>query len=119
MANSFMGTRPILVVSDPELIKDMNIKNFHHFVDHMDTKSGDPLNDRSLFNLMGDEWKAMRSVISPTFSSGKMRAMHPLIIDCVHRLDQYLETKAINGDELDVKRAMGNLTMDVIASCTS
>ncbi|CAG2109097.1 unnamed protein product [Medioppia subpectinata] len=46
-----------------------------------------------------------------------MRAMHPLIIDCVHRLDQYLETKAINGDELDVKRAMGNLTMDVIASC--
>ncbi|CAG2101452.1 unnamed protein product [Medioppia subpectinata] len=106
-----------LIVADPELINTMNTRDFHLFVDRTAWKSGDPLNDRSLFQLMGDEWKAMRSVISPTFSSGKMRAMHPLIIDCVHRLDQYLETKAINGDELDVKRAMGNLTMDVIASC--
>ncbi|CAG2116475.1 unnamed protein product [Medioppia subpectinata] len=113
----FFGTRPMLVVADPELIKEINIRDFHNFVDHNDIKTGDPLQDRSLFNLMGDEWKAMRSVISPTFSSGKMRAMHPIITDCVHRLDQYLETKAINGDELDVKRAMGNLTMDVIASC--
>ncbi|CAG2100140.1 unnamed protein product [Medioppia subpectinata] len=113
----FGFSTPVLTIADPELIKDISIKDFHNFVDHSDMKSGDPLNDRSLFNLMGDEWKAMRSVISPTFSSGKMRAMHPMITDCVHRLDQYLETKAINGDELDVKRAMGNLTMDVIASC--
>ncbi|CAG2100141.1 unnamed protein product [Medioppia subpectinata] len=113
----FAFSRPILTIADPELIKDITIKDFHNFVEHTDMKLGDPLNDRSLFNLMGDEWKAMRSVISPTFSSGKMRAMHPLIIDCVHRLDQYLETKAINGDELDVKRAMGNLSMDVIALC--
>ncbi|CAG2101453.1 unnamed protein product [Medioppia subpectinata] len=112
-----LGSRPLLYVSDPMLINTMNTRDFHVFSDRSDMKSGDPLNDRSLFNLMGNEWKAMRSVISPTFSSGKMRSMHPIIIDCVHRLDQYLETKAINGDELDVKRAMGNLTMDVIASC--
>ncbi|CAG2100139.1 unnamed protein product [Medioppia subpectinata] len=84
----FVFSRPVLIVADPELIKDMNIRDFHNFVDHNDVKSGDPLNDRSLFNLMGDEWK-----------------------------DKYLELKVKNGDELDVKRAMGNLTMDVIASC--
>jgi len=58
-----MGTRPVLVVADPQLIKDMNIKDFHIFVDHTDLTTGDTLNDRSLFNLLGDEWKKMRSIV--------------------------------------------------------
>jgi hypothetical protein len=42
----------------------MNIKDFHIFVDNNDLTSGDPLNDRQLFNLFGDEWKKMRSIVS-------------------------------------------------------
>jgi cytochrome P450 family 3 subfamily A len=60
---TFMGTRPVLVVGDPQLIKDMNIKDFHIFVDHNDLITGDPLKDRSLFNLFGDEWKKLRSIV--------------------------------------------------------
>ena len=51
------------MINDPELIKDMNVRDFHHFVDHDDFKTGDPFQDRSLFNLMGDEWKKMRSIV--------------------------------------------------------
>ncbi|CAG2173218.1 unnamed protein product, partial [Oppiella nova] len=114
---TFIGTQPILMVTDPELIKDMNIKDFHVFVNRNDFLFNDILNDRALTNLMGDEWKTMRSIISPTFSSGKMRSMHPIIIDCVHRLDNYLETKAMTGEDVEMKKTMGSLTMDVIASC--
>ncbi|CAG2114836.1 unnamed protein product, partial [Medioppia subpectinata] len=114
---TFLGTKPNLMICDPQLIKDMNIKDFHVFFDHNDFITGDPLNDRSLFNLLGDDWKKMRSIISPTFSSGKMRAMHPIIVDCVHRLEDYLEKKSKNGEDVELKKAMGNLTMDVIASC--
>ena len=46
-----------------------------------------------------------------------MRSMHPIIIDCVHRLDNYLETKAMAGEDVEMKKTMGSLTMDVIASC--
>jgi len=59
-----MGTRPVLVVAEPELIKNMNIRDFHIFVDHNDITTGDPLNDRALINLLGDEWKKMRSIVS-------------------------------------------------------
>jgi len=59
-----LGTRPILVVGEPELIKNMNIKDFHIFVDRNDITTGDPLSDRSLFNLFGDDWKKMRSIVS-------------------------------------------------------
>jgi len=59
-----MGTRPVLMIGEPELIKEMNIKDFHIFVDHNDITTGDTLNDRSLFNLFGDDWKKMRSIVS-------------------------------------------------------
>ncbi|XP_054157190.1 cytochrome P450 3A8-like [Oppia nitens] len=109
----FIADRPVLVVSDPEIIKDMNIRDFHLFVDRNDFETGDPINDRSMFNLKSDEWKKMRSIISPTFSSGKMRSMHPIIIDCIKRLDKHLSDKK----EVEMKKTMGNLTMDVIATC--
>ncbi|CAG2167511.1 unnamed protein product [Oppiella nova] len=113
----FLGTRPVLMVADPEVIRDMNIKHFHAFVNRHNFTLNSVMVDRSLFNLMGDEWKTMRSIITPTFSSGKMRAMHPIIIDCVHRLDNYLETKAMIGEDVEMKETMGSLTIDAIASC--
>ncbi|XP_054157189.1 cytochrome P450 9e2-like [Oppia nitens] len=109
----FIADRPMLVVSDPEIVKDMNIKDFHLFVDRSDYETGDPISDRSLFTLKSDDWKKMRSIISPTFSSGKMRSMHPIIIDCIKRLDKHLSDKK----EVEMKKTMGNLTMDVIATC--
>ncbi len=60
---TFMGTRPVLIIADPQLIKDMNIKDFHIFVNHNDFITGDLLLDRSLPNLFGDEWKKMRSIV--------------------------------------------------------
>ena len=56
--------RPLLRVADPQLIKDINIKDFHLFMDRNDLVTGHPLEDRSLFNLKGDEWKKMRSIVS-------------------------------------------------------
>ncbi|XP_054157185.1 cytochrome P450 3A24-like [Oppia nitens] len=109
----FMVNRPVLTVADPDLIKQMNIRDFHMFVDRNDLITGDPMNDRSMFNLKGDEWKKIRSIISPTFSSGKMRSMHPLIIDCIARLDKHLSDKTV----VEMQKTMGNLTMDVIATC--
>jgi cytochrome P450 family 3 subfamily A len=59
-----MGTRPVLIVADPQFVKDINIKDFHIFVNRTDLVFGDPLNDKSLFNLLGDDWKKLRSIVS-------------------------------------------------------
>ena len=61
--STFLGDKPGLMIADPELIKDINIKDFHLFVDRNDSISGDLMNDRALFNLFGDEWKKMRSIV--------------------------------------------------------
>ena len=44
--------------------------------------------------------------------------MHPLIEKCVERLENVLYKKAKDiNNEIELKQLMGNLTMDVIASC--
>ncbi len=56
--------------------------------------------------------------ISPTFSSGKMRKMHALVEECVKSLENAL-TKVANdqNNEIELKKVMGNYTMDVIGLC--
>ncbi|XP_054154789.1 cytochrome P450 3A11-like [Oppia nitens] len=114
---TYFGSRPVLYVSDPQLIKQMNIKDFNVFIDRNDFNYANDLLHQSLFNMKANEWKNMRSITSPTFSSGKMRSMHPIVVDCVHRLDRYLEPKALNRETIEMKKTMGCLTMDVIAAC--
>ncbi|XP_054157851.1 cytochrome P450 3A56-like [Oppia nitens] len=113
----YFGDQPILCTSDPEIVKEINFKSFHLFTDRDDFIFGDELHDRALSSLKGNEWKNMRSIISPTFSPGRMRAIHPIIIDCVQRLDEYLESKMLNKEEdIEMIKTMGCLTMDVIAA---
>ncbi|CAG2120777.1 unnamed protein product, partial [Medioppia subpectinata] len=79
---------------------------------------GHPIFERSLLTARGDVWKQIRTIVSPTFSSGKMRKMQILIKDCVERVDNKLETLANSeNNEIDIKKVFVNYTMDVIALC--
>ena len=56
--------------------------------------------------------------MSPIFSTGKLRHMGDFMRDIsTNRLDKLFETAAISGEELDLKKAFGKFSMDVIASC--
>ena len=105
----------MLVVAEPQLIKDICVKDFNNFIDRGNTSFGHPMFDRSLLLVSGEEWKQTRTIVSPTFSSGKMRRMHVLVEECVKRLDKFLE-KTVN-IEIDVRKVMQNYTMDVVAIC--
>ncbi|CAG2117140.1 unnamed protein product, partial [Medioppia subpectinata] len=114
---AYMGSKPQLVVAEPELVKNIMIKDFHLFVNHNNLGSIDEIADHSLLSAEDEEWKRLRSIVSPTFSTGKIRKMHAMVEHCVKGVDKMLE-KAANGEqEVDVRSLMGNYTMDGIASC--
>lgn len=46
-----------------------------------------------------------------------MKKMHELVVQCVNSLDAKLQSVAQSGEEVDVKKTMGDYTMDVIARC--
>lgn len=77
-------------------------------------------------SVNGEEWKRQRSIMTPTFSSGKIKAMFGLMASCVDSMEKSLmdnlaKLQSIKSDqpilELDVKSFFGKYTMDVIAKC--
>ncbi|TRY76240.1 hypothetical protein TCAL_09228 [Tigriopus californicus] len=67
----YEGPEAKFYVKDPELIKQVMIKDFDHFVDlNFIPKelANMPVNEFGLANALGDEWRALKSSITPAFS---------------------------------------------------
>ncbi|OXU27622.1 hypothetical protein TSAR_009025 [Trichomalopsis sarcophagae] len=47
----------------------------------------------NLFNLTGERWKEVRNLVSPAFTSSKMKAMFELIVQCAKDFVGYLEER--------------------------
>lgn len=74
-------TSPIICIRDPQLVQSIAVKHFDHFVDHrviIDEKL-DPLFGNVLFSLRGDKWRDVRKILSPAFTSSKMKLMFDLV----------------------------------------
>jgi len=110
--------RPVLFLMDPDLIKNILVKDFEHFQDHgfPFDEDVDPLG-ANLFMLNGDKWKNLRSKLSPTFTSGRMKMMFQTLFECGQELQKYFEEPANVEVILDVKEVLARFTTDVIASC--
>lgn len=114
-------TVPLLMISDPELIKRITIKDFDHFVDHRQYLPPDcePLMGKSLLFLNGDRWRDMRTTLSPAFTGNKIRRMFHLVAECSRYYSTVLLSEARQSKRPYVVE-MKDLTMryanDVIAS---
>ncbi|XP_042203443.1 cytochrome P450 9e2-like [Homarus americanus] len=112
--------RPILVVGDLELMKHITVKDFDYFTDRRNftlTNEGDDVMNDMITNKTGNEWKTLRSIMTPTFTSGKMRGMYPLVCDKADDLVSFSLKEAANNPHIDMKHNFGRFTMDTIASC--
>lgn len=53
--------------------------------------------------LQGQKWKEMRMKLAPTFTSGKIKAMFPLMTECVDNFDEHLQIIAESNEIFDAK----------------
>ena len=75
-------------------------------------KLSDPLFSNQLSVVVDEQWKRLRAVITPTFSTGKIRRMKPCIDDICKTLMTNFEMCAPFGE---MKQLAGAFTMDTIA----
>lgn len=120
---TFEFTRPAVFIRDIELVKRIAIKDFEHFLDHrtvVDDKV-DPFWGRSLFSLKGQEWKHMRSTLSPAFTSSKIRLMVPMMTEVgelmVQSITQRIQESKTGYLVIAAKELTSRFATDVIASC--
>ncbi|CAG2110336.1 unnamed protein product, partial [Medioppia subpectinata] len=101
-------TKPVLFVSDPDLIRNILVKDFHIFNNRR------PLLDNMLTVVKDEQWKKIRSIMSPTFSTGKLKKMMPLIVECRNSLFNNLDKIAKTDGQTDMKRLLGAYAMEVV-----
>ena len=112
----YQGVSPVLVVADPDLLKEIFVREFNSFSET--TNTFHKIQKQSLFFTNGQRWKDMRSIMSPTFTSGKMKAMHHLMKSAVSMLLEHMDSQMVNGSlDFNNKELYGDLTLGVIARC--
>ncbi|KAK3914765.1 Cytochrome P450 6k1 [Frankliniella fusca] len=117
---SYFANTPLLHLHDPEIIRQVFIKEFQDFNGrgvHCDPEN-DPLSGH-LFNLSGQPWRNMRVKLSPTFTTGKIKYMFGTISECADHLRDHIRasTKAGGGVyEEEVRELIARFSTDVISS---
>ncbi|XP_014211404.1 uncharacterized protein LOC106641481 [Copidosoma floridanum] len=116
---SLLFSSSLLIIRDLDLIKSVLIKNFDHFADRKNftNENNDPLFARNLAQLNGDKWHEIRNLLSPAFTSSKMRAMHVFMRRCAVNFTDKLLERYGNMDAVDMKDVFSRFTNDVIATC--
>lgn len=113
----FDGSLPNLWITDVAMIKAMYVKDFDHFVDRRNFEITTKVMRKWLTVMKGQEWKDIRSSVTPAFTTGKIKRMSGLIRDCVVQLcDRLTGFTEIEG-KIDAKLTFSAFTMDVIARC--
>ncbi|KAF7988778.1 hypothetical protein HCN44_007088 [Aphidius gifuensis] len=113
-------SNPNIVIRDPELIKLIAIKHFDHFVNHRSffNPEVDPLFGNNLFSLHDDRWREIRNLLTPAFTSSKMKGMFKLMSNCAENFVDYLVKDSKEKPlEINSKDAFCRYTNDVIATC--
>ncbi|XP_035692120.1 cytochrome P450 3A8-like [Branchiostoma floridae] len=113
----FNGRTPLLVISDPQMLREIFVKQFHKFTNRapegmaLDVKP----QARMLTQLVDDDWKNVRSTISPAFSGGKLKQMTEAMNSCADLLVGNIGNFGEKGESFDTKELTGAFTTDVIA----
>ncbi|GJQ82005.1 Cyp6a9 [Trypoxylus dichotomus] len=108
--------RPIYVPMDLDLVKRILQTDFNHFTDHGGyvNEIDDPLS-ATVFNLDGQRWKKLRTKLTPTFTSGKMKLMFPIMIQLSEGLVKTLQEDS-RKNIVDIKDISARFTTDVIGN---
>ena len=77
----YLGQTPTVLISDLDLLKEVMVKHFDHFHDrpvfptlYFRERSTPP----GLLRARGEFWKKLRVIVSPTFSSAKMKMVQTI-----------------------------------------
>lgn len=113
--------KPCLLVRDPEIAKQIMIRNFDNFPDRHfgGSKERDSSGMRNLFSMRSPLWKYLRTKITPTLRKSKLNQMLPLMLETTGPMMDYLKHRPSDVDSVkivDVQELNYKYTTDLIAT---
>ncbi|OTF70766.1 hypothetical protein BLA29_006150, partial [Euroglyphus maynei] len=96
--------RRALIMEDPKLARELSVKELHKFPDRFGGYLGKTSLVHSLFLMPANEdWKRIRTIVTPAFTSGKLKAMIAPINKILDNFLRNLDKHAESGEMFDVK----------------
>lgn len=121
MIGFFDFRTPTYMARDAGLINQIGIEQFDHFIDRdsfLDIETG-AMYGKSLVFMCGNEWRAMRSTLTPAFTSIKLRNMFEFSAEAAHEFTQSLVMESLqHGGQVcsEIIRLFGCYSADITAS---
>ncbi|XP_047118299.1 probable cytochrome P450 6a14 [Schistocerca piceifrons] len=112
----YRGLEPRLLVIDPNLIRQILVKDFDFFTDREPVPLDDPILEGQLFFMKGDRWRRLRNKLSPLFTSGKLKNMFQTLNECGSEMVEVLADAAREGKVLQFREVFALYTTEVIAT---
>ena len=113
---SYMGNIPTVMVSDPDIIKAVAIKQFPDFQDKNQSVAIPKFWTMSIGHATGQHWRFLRTTLSPAFSPEKIRKMEPIINKYLENFIEVVDKKVAESGVLDLEPVFAALSLDVICS---
>ncbi|XP_074097092.1 cytochrome P450 6k1-like [Cotesia typhae] len=97
----YVFDRPFLLVRDPEIIKNILVKDFNYFNDRFAKASPhDRIGDANLFFIKNPQWKIVRNNLTPIYSSGRVKKMFKLMVNVGDDLITLMESHNFKGNKI-------------------
>ncbi|XP_063957772.1 cytochrome P450 3A27-like isoform X1 [Lytechinus pictus] len=109
--------KPTLLVSDPDVVRKILVKDFDHFVNRDRAVLKNDLLDGGMLSAKDERWRQIRNLLSPSFTSVKLKRMFPLMKECAEVLVDVSTKCDEEGKNIECKELYGPYAMDVIGSC--
>ncbi|NWX29333.1 CP3AD protein, partial [Notiomystis cincta] len=110
------GRQPTLAVTDPQIIKSVLVKDcYTTFTNRRRTDLAGVLTN-AISLAENEHWKRLRTVLSPTFTSGKLKEMFPIMKHYGEVLVKNVQKQVKEDNSISVKDIFGSYSMDVVTS---
>ncbi|KAH1011226.1 hypothetical protein HUJ04_000640 [Dendroctonus ponderosae] len=111
----YLFYNPVWIPIDLKLIKKVLVTDYDHFSSHGFFHHKKDSLSENLFQKEGDEWKVLRSHLSPTFTPSKLKNMYATLYKFGHRMEERNSCK--KGQPLNIRDTTTSYLITVIASC--
>uniref|UniRef100_A0A672LXA1 Cytochrome P450 3A n=1 Tax=Sinocyclocheilus grahami TaxID=75366 RepID=A0A672LXA1_SINGR len=108
--------QPVLCIMDQSIFKTILVKECYSlFTNRRNFRLNGPLYD-AVSIVEDEDWRRIRSVLSPSFTSGRLKEMFGIMKTHSHILVDNLGKTATRGEAVDIKEFFGAYSMDVVTS---
>lgn len=114
---AYMGLKAIVIPRDPRIIQHMLVKESFNF-SHRGINANEDV-DKMVSNLFlqnGEKWRDSRRMLSPAFTTGRLKEMFDTIVKCADSLHEHIGQYVKSGEIIEIGEVLACFTTNVIAS---